>query len=658
MGLILTKEELDEMVAYYLTQDAFAYDVETMGDRRGDTPVNDVVWISFATYGRVDVIPMGHPNGEFIGLDRPLTGQGQKRVDAGHAPRESDYSRSDKRATKLFSPAPEQLFPAEVFKALEPLMFNDKILKVGHNLAFDLTSVAKYLGKRVPVGPYFDTMIASFLYNTQNKGKCGLADCLKREIGYEMVKGVGKEIEAHSFLETYKYAALDAKYTFLLWKALIPKLEESGVEKVMNLEMDVLAVLCDMKLTGAPIDMDSLTKLQITLEAELEIKRASIYKQAGRQFNINSIPERQELLYKPKIEGGRGLKTKVLTTKGQEKSDEGKELLYTDYSTSSEALAENKEKDELCKLLVEYADLNKLLTTYVIPYLGGDVTKTTGGKSKTEYRDSLLINGRIHCDFVQNGAETGRFSSRNPNLQNVPSPATAHGKAIRNLFIPPVGQKLVVADYSQIEPRIIADFSHDPIMVKSYLDKEDIYMTVAATMGVNRAAGKTLVLSMAYGVGPDKIARSIGCTNTEAKKLLNDFAEKFSAVGLYKLRVIGVARKRKYVVTATGRRRYLPDIVSSNREKKAGAERQAFNTVIQGTAADIMKIAMVRAHKMIPEGAKILLTVHDELVTSCPEHLAEQTAEAIREAMEGVKMLKTIPLIADVKIVDKWGMAK
>jgi len=658
MGLILNQEQLDEMVQHYLQQDAFAFDVETMGDRRGDTPINDVVWISFATYGRVDVIPMGHPNGEFLRLDRPLTGQGQKRVDAGHEPRESDYSRNEKKATKVFAPAPEQMFPGEVFKALEPLMFNDTILTIGHNLAFDLTSVAKYYGGRVPTGPYFDTMIASFLYDTRNKGRCGLADCLKRELGYEMVKGVGKEIEAHSFMDTYKYAALDAKYTFLLWKAVLPKLAEAGVEKVMRLEMDVLAVLCDMKLTGAPIDMPSLAKLQVTLEAELDIKRASIYKEAGKQFNINSIPERQEILYKPKTEGGRGLKTKVLTPKGEEKDKEGKELEYTDYSTSSDALAENKERDALCKLLVEYSDLNKLLTTYVIPYLGGDVTKTTNGKAITEYRDSLLINGRIHCDFVQNGAETGRFSSRNPNLQNVPNPATAHGKAIRNLFIAPEGYKLVVADYSQIEPRIIADFSKDPIMVDSYLNKEDIYMTVANTMGVNRAAGKTLVLSMAYGVGPDKIARSIGCTVTEAKKLLNDFAEKFSAVGLYKLKVIGVARKNKYVTTATGRRRYLPDITSALRDKKASAERQAFNTVIQGTAADVMKIAMVRAHKMIPEGAKLLLTVHDELVTSCPEHLAEQTAEAIREAMEGVSMLKTIPLIADVKIVDRWGEAK
>ena len=646
------------MVSYYLTQDAFAFDVETMGDDALLTPINTVVWITLSTYGRTDVIPMGHPNGEYLETVRPLTGQGQKRVAAGLPARPSDYSVSDKLATKIFSEPPAQLFPAEVFNALKPLFFNENILTVGHNLIFDLCSVTKYFGGEVPVGPYFDTMVASFLYDNRNKGRCSLDECLKRELGYEMVKGVGKAINKYSFSEVQKYAFLDAKYTWELWKKLIPKLEEAGVTKVMALEMDVLRVLCDMKLTGALIDQVSLQKLHDQLEIDIDLKRAEIYKAANRHFNINSIPERQALLYKPKAEGGRGLKTTIMTVKGKDKKmNSEQEIVYTDYSTSAEALAENAGKDPLAKLLVEYADLNKLMTTYVIPYLGGDVTKTVNGTAKIEVRESLLINGRIHCDFVQIGAETGRFSSKNPNLQNVPNPATAHGKAIRNLFISPKGYKLVVADYSQIEPRIIASMSGDPIMLDAYRNKEDIYTAVANTMGVNRAAGKTLVLAMAYGVGPDKIARSIGCKLTEARELLSDFAEKFSSIGLYKLKVIGIAKKNRYVTTVTGRRRYLPDIISNDRDRKGTAERQAFNTVIQGTAADIMKIAMVRAHKMIPKEAKLLLTVHDELVTMTPEHLADATVEAIRDAMEGINMLK-IPLIADITVVDSWGDAK
>ena len=657
MNIITTKKQLDEMVAYYLQQDSFAFDCETVGPRRGVTVVNEVMWLSFATHGRGDVIPMGHPHGEFESESFPLTGQGEKRVAAGLDARPSDYSRDAKKSTKVFGPAPSQLFPGEVFKALEPLFFNEDILTIGHNLVFDLTSVAKYLGGRIPSGPYFDTMVGSFIYDNRNKNKCGLDDCLQRELGFEMTKGVGAQVEIHPFSEVAKYAYLDAKYTFLLYKAVLPKIEAAELTKIMKLEMDVLKVLCHMKLAGAPIDMSALEQLHEQLEKDIEAARSEIYKVAGRVFNINSNQEKQYLLYSKKSEGGRGLKPKILTGKGIKKDMEGRELEYMDYSVSAEALEPHREKDPLVKALLDYSDLNKLLTTYVIPYLGGDVTRTVGGKSKTEYKDSLLVNGRIHADFIQHGAETGRFSSRNPNLQNVPNPATAHGKAIRNLFYAPEGFKLVVADYSQIEPRIIASMSKDPIMMRNYMDGGDIYTTVGDTMGVNRQAGKVLVLAMAYGVGPDKIARSIGCSVTEAKTLLTDFAAKFPSVNIYRMKVVAQTKAKRYVTTLMGRKRYLPEIASKDFGVRAGAERQAFNTRIQGSAADIMKLAMIRAHELVPPEAKILLTVHDELVTLTPDSLAEKTAESIREAMEGIKVLD-IPLIADVKTVQRWGEAK
>ena len=657
MNIITTKEQLDEMVAYYLEQDAFAYDVETVGPQRGVTVVNDVLWISLATFGRGDVIPMGHPHGEFLTEVFPLTGQGQKRVDAGLPARESDYSRDKKKAIASFGPAPEQLYPAEVFKALEPLMFGTGRTLVGHNLVFDLTSVAKYYGGKFPTGPYFDTMIGSFLYDNRNKNKCGLDDCLKREFGYEMVKGVGKEVEKYAFSVVAKYAYLDAKYTFMLWKRVIEKLEEGNLMNVMNLEMGVLEVLCHMKLAGAPIDMDALQVLHDQLVVDIEASRSAVYKAAGRVFNMNSNPEKQELLYGKKEDGNQGLKPKVLTPKGKQKDMDGVPLDLSDFSVSSDALEPYRDSNPLVKALLEYADLNKLMSTYVIPYQGGEVTRTTAGKTKVEHKDSLLINGKIHCDFVQHGAETGRFSSRNPNLQNVPAPHTAHGKAIRNLFYAPEGYKLVVADYSQIEPRVIASMSQDPIMMKNYIEGGDIYTTVGNTMGVDRKAGKVLVLAMAYGVGPDKIASQIGCTVTEAKNLLTDFSKKFSSVNRYRVKVVGSTRLKGYVSTILGRRRYLPDINSRDFGFKASAERQAFNTRIQGSAADIIKLAMIRAQEMIPSEAKLILTVHDELVTLTPDHLAEDTAEAIRNAMEGIQMLD-VPLVADVKTVQRWGEAK
>ena len=658
MNIITTKEQLDEMVAYYLKQDSFAYDLETVGPQRGVTVVNEVLWISLATHGRGDVIPLGHPNGEFLELIRPLKATGERRKNAGMSLREADYSTDDKKATTVFGPPPEQLLPAEVFSALKPLMFGENRTLVGHNLVFDLTSIAKYYEDQFPTGPYFDTMIASFLYDNKNKNKCGLDDCLSREFGYHMVKGVGKEVEKYDFNTVAKYAYLDAKYTYMLYtNVLQKKLEEGNLLNVMNLEMGVLKVLCHMKLAGAPIDTDQLFDLHAQLEIDIEKARSEIYRIAGKVFNINSNPEKQAMLYGKKEHGGQGLKPKVLTLKGKTKQEQGLELDSSDYSVSSEALEHYRGSNELAAAILTYADLNKLLSTYVIPYLGGDVTRTVSGKFKTEYKESLLIDGKIHCDFIQHGAETGRFSSRNPNLQNVPAPHTSHGKAIRNLFFAPDGYKLVVADYSQIEPRVIASMSKDPIMVKNYLEGGDIYTTIGDTMGVDRKAGKVLVLSIAYGVGPDKIASQIGCKLSEAKTLLDDFSKKFNAINKYRLMVVNSTRQKGYVTTILGRRRYLPEINSKNFGDKAGAERQAFNTRIQGSAADIMKLAMIRAQDMIPKEAKLLLTVHDELVTLTPDDKAEETAEAIREAMEGINLLE-VPLLADVKTVQRWGQAK
>lgn len=655
---ITTKEALDEMIAYYMKQDAFAYDVETVGDRRGDTPVNEVLWISFSTWGRSDVIPMGHPNGDLKEVVKPLTGQGQKRADSGLTIRDADYSRSSKLATKVFTDPPKQLYPAEVFAALEPLMFNENILKVGHNLIFDLTSVAKYYGGRVPAEPYFDTMIASFISDNRNKNRCGLADCLKREMGFEMEKGVGAEVEKYSFQEVALYAKLDAKYTWELWKIISKKVIEADVQATMNLEMKVLRVLCDMKLTGAPLDLEALFELDRRLDADIEEAKANIFRIAGRQFNLNSNPEKQELLYGSVKDGNRGLKPKLLTGKGKGKL--AKERSISDYSVSAEALEEFREEDPLVNALLNYSDLNKLRSTYVIPYLGGEVVRTTGGKAKLETKDSMLINGRLHCDFIQHGAETGRFSSRNPNLQNVPAPHTPNGKAIRNLFIAPEGYKLIVADYSQIEPRVIASLAKEETMILSYKEKRDLYTTVGDRVGVDRKAGKELVLSIAYGVGAEKIAKKINKTVPEARQLLEDFGKEFPAILSYKKTVIQYARQKEpipYIKTRLGRKRFLPELNSSDKGERAGAERQAFNTRIQGTAADIIKWAMVRAYEFLPKEAKLILTVHDELVTLAPDNLVEETVSAIRRAMEDIDLLE-VPLIADIKVVERWGEAK
>lgn len=667
MNIITTKEQLAELVEYYSKQPAFAYDTETVGENRIQPVVNDVLWISMATHGRVDVIPMGHPNGEFLHWDKELLLSGQRKLEKRKELTDADYSKNQARWKPVFGEPPAQLLPGDVFAALKPLFFSDQ-LKIGHNIKFDLKSIAKYYRGVVPKKPFFDTLMASFLIDNRTKNSLGLADCAKRELKLHVEKGVGAQVEVHSFTDVAKYAALDAEATWRLYLSLAPKLTGS-LQRVWNLEMDVVASLCDMELAGATIDVEEMKKLQKRIEVDLDLAKGKAYKLAGKAFSMNSVQEKQKLLFSPKEEGGRGIKPNLkikvaLTTKGQEiASSNPDKLTINHYSVSADALEFYRNKDELVDAILGYQDLNKLMTTYVVPYLGGDITRTNLGKSKIVNKKSLMVKGKVHTNFKSHGAETGRFSSSEPNLQNIPS-SGQYGKLIRNLFVAPPGYKLIVADYSQIEPRIIASFSRDPIMVENYLTGGDIYTTIGNTMGVDRKAGKVLVLSIAYGVGPDKIAQSIGCTVTEARKLLDDFTKKFNDIQKYRAKVIRQAVANgsvPFVETIFGRRRYIPDLKSGDKGLKNRAERQAFNTMIQGSAADLMKLAIVRAHSCFLDepDVNVILTVHDELVTVAREDLAEEAAEAIRESMEGIKLPEIIvPLIAEAKIVDKWGDGK
>jgi DNA polymerase I-like protein with 3'-5' exonuclease and polymerase domains len=669
MNIITTKKQLADLVEFYSKVDGFAFDVETVGENRIQPVVNDVLWISLATEGRTDVIPMGHPNGEFLRWDKELLLSGQKKIAAGKKLedlKETDFSKNESKWTPVFDAPPVQLLPGDVFKALKPLFFSDK-LKVGHNVKFDLKSIAKYYRGVVPLKPFFDTMMAAFVLDNRNRGKLGLKDTSEKYLKIKVEKGIGAMVEVHSFSDVAHYSGFDSEVTWKLYKELQPKLTGS-LARVWQLEMDIVGALCDMELAGATVDVNELENLKKRLDIDIDNAKATAWKLAGKAFSMNSVPEKQNILFSSKEEGGRGirpnLKVKVaLTSKGQDMLAAGQVLTINQFSVSSDALEFYRSKDALVDAILEYQDLNKLMTTYVMPYLGGEITRTSLGKAKIVDKKSLLINGKVHTSFKSHGAETGRFSSSDPNLQNIPSSGT-YGKLIRNLFIAPEGYKLVVADYSQIEPRIIASFSNDPIMMDNYLNGKDIYTTIGDTVGLDRKAGKVLVLAMSYGVGPDKIASSLGLTVDAAKKLLNDFTERFHDIAKYKAKVIRLASQRTpspYVETMFGRRRYIPDLKNSDKGLRSRAERQAFNTMIQGSAADLMKLAIVRAHSCFVDepGVDVVLTVHDELVTVAREDLAEETAEAIRESMEGIKLPEiTVPLIAEVKIVDKWGEAK
>lgn len=666
MNIITTVEQLNEFVEFYSKVDAFAWDTETIGENRLYPVINDVCWISFATDGRTDVIPMGHPNGELSDYEKPLMLAGQRRLAEGKPLLDSHYSKDVRKWVAKFGEAPAQLTPRQVFDAIEPIMFGPA-LKIAHNAKFDLKSVAKYYKGRVPSKPHFDTLMAAFIVNNLNKFDLGLAACVRRELGIEVEKGVGENVALHSFSDVAKYSGIDAEVTWKLYQSLAPKIT-GNLKKVWKLEMDVLVALCDMELTGAYIDQAHLKTLAIEIEKGKMDAEARCYKAAGKAFALNSVPAKQRLLFtaeegdKPRIVPNPKFKA-ALTPKGQEALREKRDLNETHFSVSAEALEYYRGKDDLVNAILEYQDLNKLMTTYVTPYTGGEVKRTTNGKEKITQKASLLINGRVHTNFKAHGAETGRFSSSEPNLQNIPSSGD-YGKLVRNLFVAPPGHKLVVADYSQIEPRVIASFSQDPRLVKNYLEGGDIYTTIGDTMGVDRKAGKVLVLAISYGVGPDKIAASIGCSLKEAKDLLNRFEKEFSSITKYKDKVIRLAKQSgtiPFVETIFGRRRYIPELKSQVFSMISRAERQAFNTMIQGSAADIMKLAIVRAHSCFVDepDVNLILTVHDELVTICPEEMADEVAQAIRVSMEGITLKNFgIPLLAEVYVVDKWGEAK
>lgn len=625
--------------------ESFVFDVETMGEHRGDPQRNSVVWLSMATSGHTVVIPFGHPNGQFKERVFPVLPSG-------------NVSKDVRKSSVVWTDPPEQLRFHEARHLLEPLFFSDKT-KVGHNVKFDLESIAKHFGGAVPPPPYFCTQIAAFVVDSRHKGFLSLDRCCKRELGYEMVKGVGRRIEDHSFDDVARYSWLDARYDWLLYLEYREQLRQNGLDDVFNLEMDVLQVVVDMEMTGAPINIDTLQQVDAYLSDEITQAEASVYREAGRAFNINSNHELQRVLYTKKADGGQGLRQKVLTEGGKKKQELDKDLDITDYSVAEKALAKFS-ANTLVDSLLRYNKLKTLHSTFVMPYLGGEVTRTTKGKSRTETKQSLLHKGRIHARFNQIGTDTGRFSSSAPNLQNVPA-RSEDGKRIRSAFCAPDGYLLVVADYSQIEPRIIADLSGDKHLLAVYEKGEDIYTALAEPFGLGRDAGKTLVLAVSYGVGPDKVAANLGISLKDAKQLIyDDFPAQFPSINRLKSRVVRSARAKNphYVETLHGFRRYLPDLSSRVNKLRSRAERQAFNTVIQGTAAYVNKAGLVEMYRNLPPGTHPILTVHDEVVVLAPESVAAETAVIVSKSLESVNPLSLVPLVAEAKICRTWAEGK
>ncbi len=523
---------------------------------------------------------------------------------------------------------------------LKPILENSKIKKVGHNIKFDY-KVLKVLGITLK-GIYFDTLIAAYLINPSRGLR--LEELAFTYFGYKKLKLTDliadlpkkkKEIVVAKIpLDKLSYyAAEDADITWRLYQKLLPVIKEKqNFDLLQNMEIPLIPVLGEMELTGVALDVKLLKDMAKEFNREINKVSQKIYKLAGEEFNISSPQQLKEILFvKLKIAAGKIKKTK------------------TGLSTAASELDKMMEAHPIIPLISEYRELTKLQSTYI--------------KALPE-----MINpstGRIHTSFNQTIAATGRLSSSDPNLQNIPV-RTALGRRIRQAFIAPKNKLLLSADYSQIELRLAAAISHDPKMIKSFKEGEDIHARTAAeihkinlaevTKEIRRTA-KEVNFGVLYGLGSLGLAQRTGLKRDEAKEFINKYFSVYKNIKQYIDNTKVLAEKQGYVKTLFGRRRYLPDIHSTLPMLKAAAERMAVNMPLQGTAADLMKLAMIKIQAGLPKispEAKMVLQVHDELVLEVPKDDLKPVAKFVKTTMENIYTLK-VPLVADVEAGPNWN---
>ncbi|CAI2011931.1 DNA polymerase I [Serratia proteamaculans] len=537
--------------------------------------------------------------------------------------------------------APAQLDRAHVLATLKPLLEDEKALKVGQNLKFDMSLLARYdITLR---GIAFDTMLESYVLDSVG-GRHDMDSLSDRYLGhktvtFEEIAGKGKKqltFNQIALEQAAPYAAEDADVTLQLHLAMWPQLKESAeLLTVFNeIEMPLLPVLSHIERTGVLIDQSILATHSIELTkrlAELEIQAHEL---AEEPFNLASTKQLQAILYE---------KQKLPILK---KTPGGAP------STNEEVLAELALDYPLPKVILEYRGLAKLKTTYTdkLP---------------------LMINpvsGRVHTSYHQAVTATGRLSSSDPNLQNIPV-RNDEGRRIRQAFIAPAGYRIVAADYSQIELRIMAHLSQDEGLLKAFAAGEDIHRATAAEVfglpldkvtNEQRRSAKAINFGLIYGMSAFGLARQLGIPRGEAQRYMDLYFERYPGVLEYMERTRQQAASQGYVSTLDGRRLYLPDVSSSNGMRRKAAERAAINAPMQGTAADIIKRAMIEVDAWLQAQEKplvrMIMQVHDELVFEVHESVIEESNQRIRELMEN-SMALAVPLKVDVGVGANWDEA-
>ncbi|MDD4179416.1 MAG: DNA polymerase I [Candidatus Margulisbacteria bacterium] len=518
-------------------------------------------------------------------------------------------------------------FKHSIPRHLDTLFLSNK-LKIGHNLKYDI-EVLKNNGIKV-AGPYFDTMVAAYLLDPIS-GKYSLKHLAKQFLGRDMLK-FAEVSENLNFAEVPEelavdYACSDAEATFALAELFKLALKGQKLDKLFNdIEMPLLEALIEMELNGISVDVKLLAKMSAEMATELKDLERHIYAIAGEVFNINSTKQLGQILF---------IKLMLPVIK------KGK----TGPSTDAEVLEElAAQKFEIAEKLLTYRQLTKLKNTYI------DVLPTLI-RPKT---------GRIHSSFNQTITATGRLSSSDPNLQNIPAKGD-WGKRIRTAFIP--GKKdwvMLAADYSQIELRILAHLSNDPVLLKAFNEDKDIHQSTANELGISRDAAKTVNFGVIYGISDFGLAKQLGIKRTEAAAYINKYFDKHQGVKLFIEKTINEAKENGFVTTMLGRKRPMPDINSPHGGLRQSAERMAINTPVQGTAADMIKVAMVntlRALRVTRYSSRLILQVHDELVFECPKDEVEKVKPLVEEAMVGAIKL-SVPVKVDIGVGQNWAETK
>ncbi|GGW29925.1 DNA polymerase I [Arenibacter certesii] len=539
----------------------------------------------------------------------------------------------------FYIPFPEDRSEAqELIEQLKPFFEAEQIEKIGQNLKYDIKVLHKY--GIIIKGKCFDTMLAHYLINPDMRHNMDvLAETYLNYTPVSITELIGKKGKNQLSMREVpvekqtEYAVEDADITFQLAQHFRPELKDAKTEELFNdIEIPLLKVLADMELEGIKLDKVFLNSLAKDLDNDIKQLETKIFKEAGEEFNIASPKQLGEILFD---------KLKLVAKPKKTKTGQ--------YSTAEEVLSYLAEDHEIIQSVLDYRGLSKLKSTY-IDALPLQIEESTG---------------RVHTDYMQTVAATGRLSSNNPNLQNIPI-RTERGRQVRKAFIPRNEEYiLLAADYSQIELRIIAALSQETTMIEAFKNGEDIHASTASKVfnipiedvtREQRSNAKTVNFGIIYGVSAFGLSNQTDLSRSEAKDLIDTYYKTYPKLRNYISEQINFARENGYVQTVLGRRRYLKDINGSNAVVRGAAERNAVNAPIQGSAADIIKIAMINIHKKLVEEnykSKMLLQVHDELVFDVYKPELNAIKLMIKTEMENAHKL-SVPLVVELGVGKDW----